>query len=340
MGEMYYVDVVLCLVLCYHTIMPHQRCCSRILCAIIWLVPVMLAACTSAMPVLAPTVTLAATPAEIQTPKPSPPLTVTPSPAPTPTPTVTPIPPLGLEIAWPEHTSALQPVPVEVALIPPPGVAVTATVEATVLGPGGQPRWRMALSPKGGNLYAADEPLQLPLEPPEGRWLVVVYVESALPVIGEQHITFQPTLLFHDLGDAVPAQVRLRVPQDFAGVVTGGDEWAGVRVWQYGNSQLGLWWAPGPVEPLLLNNAITMLEATYGSLGAATVLDVEEAEWQGQRAFLFREQWSGTEGGPAETMVVQGPDYWLYALRLRAIGGEAIPAVLYLIRDTFTFDVE
>ena len=335
MGDMYYVDVVLCPVLCYHTTMPRRRRCARILCLFIWLMPVMLAACAPAMLVSAPTATVPATPAEIQTPTPSPSPTVTPSP--TPTPTATPIPPLGLNIAWPERASALQPVPVEVELVPPPGVIVTATVQATVLGPGGQPRWQIELRSKGGNLYAADEPLQLPLEPPEGRWLVVVYVESALPVIGEQHITFQPTVLFHDLRDALPAQVTLHVPQDFTGVVTGGDQWAGMRVWRYGNSQLGLWWAPGPVEPLLLNNAITMLEATYGSFGPATVLDVEETEWQGQPAFLFREEWSGTDGGPAETVVVQGPDYWLYVLRLRSTGEEAIPAILYLIRDTFAF---
>jgi hypothetical protein len=242
-----------------------------------------------------------------------------------------------LNIVWPEHASALQPVPVEVELLPPPGITVTAAVQATVLGPGGQPRWQIELRSKGGNRYAADEPLQLPLEPPEGRWLVVVYVQSALPVIGERYITFQPTILFHDLGDVLPAQVTLRVPQDFAGVVTGGDQWAGVRVWRYGDSQLGLWWAPGPVEPLLLNNAITMLEATYGSSGPATVLDAEETEWRGQPAFLFREEWPGTDGGRAETMVVQAPDYWLYALRIQSAGEETIPAVSYLIRDTFAF---
>lgn len=340
MGDMYYVGIVLCSVLCYHTIMPRRRCRSRVLCAIICFVLVMLAACAPATPVLGPTATLLATPAEIETPKPPSSPTATVSPTPTPTPTVTPIPPMGLSIAWPENASALQPVPVKVELVPPPGVTVTATVEATVLGPSGQPRWQMTLRSKGGNLYAADELLQLPLEPPEGRWLVVVYVKSALPVIGERHITFQPTLLFHDLGDAAPAQVGLRVPQDFARLVTGGDRWAGLHVWQYGKGQVGLWWAPGPVEPLLLNTAITMLEATYGSFGPATLLDVEETEWQGQPAFLFREEWPGTDGGPAETMVVQGPDHWLYTLRLRATGEEAIPTVLYLIRDTFTFVIE
>jgi hypothetical protein len=336
MGDMYYTDVVLRLVLCYHITMPSRCRCSRTLCLFIWSILVMMAACAPVASVSAPTATVLATPDDSQTPTSSPSLTVTPFPPPTPTPTATPVPPLRLNIAWPENASALQPVPVEVELLPPPGIAVTATVQATVLGPGGQPRWQIELRPKGGNRYTADEPLQLPLEPPEGRWLVVVYAQSALPVIGERHITFEPIIPFHDLEGVLPAQATLRVPQDFVKVVTGGDQWAGVRVWRYGNSQLGLWWAPGPVEPLLLHNAITMLEATYG-LNGPTVLDVEETEWQGQPAFLFREEWSGTGGGPAETMVVQGPDHWLYALRLRSNGGEAIPTVLYLIRDTFAF---
>jgi hypothetical protein len=337
MGDMYYADVVLCSVLCYHIVMPRSHC-SRALCMFVWSIFVVMAACAPVTPVSAPTATVPATPDEDQTPTASPSLTVTPSstPTPIPTPTATPIPPLGLNILWPESASALQPVPVEVELLPPPGIAVTATVQATVLGPGGQPRWQVELRSRGENRYAADEPLQLPLEPPEGQWLVVVYVQSALPVVGERHITFQPTVLFHDLGDVLPTQTTLRVPQDFAGVVTGGDQWAGVRVWRYGSGQLGLWWAPGPVEPLLLHNAITMLEATYG-INGPTVLDTEETEWRGQPAFLFREEWPGTDGGPAETMVVQGPDHWLYALRLRSLGAEAIPAVLYLIRDTFAF---
>ncbi len=30
------------------------------------------------------------------------------------------------------------------------------------------------------------------------------------------------------------------------------------------NGELGLWWAPGPAEPLLFNTALVMLEATCG----------------------------------------------------------------------------
>jgi hypothetical protein len=333
MGDMYYVDIVLCSILCYHITMPRRHRCSRVWFEFAWFVLVALVACAPPTPVLIPTATAPATPAEIQTPTPSPTPPLTPSPQPT----ATPIPPLELDIDWPEHASALQPVPLEVNLVPPPGVTVTATVWATVRGPGGVPRWQIELAPRGGNLYAADEPLQLPLEPPEGRWLVVVYVQSSIPVIGERHVMFQPTMLFHDLADALPAGAALRVPQDFVEVLAEGDQWAGARVWRYGNSELGLWWVPGPVEPLLLNNAITLLEATYNPQAPATALDVEETEWQGQPAFLFREERSGTDGGPAETLVVQAPDYWLYALRVRSTGKEAIPAVFYLVRETFAF---
>ena len=42
-------------------------------------------------------------------------------------------------------------------------------------------------------------------------------------------------------------------------------------------------------------------------------------------------------GGTAEALVMQGPDYWLYVLRVRAIGGGDIPEVLGLIRETFVF---
>ena len=79
---------------------------------------------------------------------------------------------------------------------------------------------------------------------------------------------------------------------------------------------------PGPVEPLLLNNAVVMLEATHDPSAVPQVPGVEETEWQGQTAFLFREDWPGANGGPAEALVIQGPDHHLYVLRVRATGGE------------------
>jgi hypothetical protein len=95
------------------------------------------------------------------------------------------------------------------------------------------------------------------------------------------------------------------------------------------------------VEPLLLDNALVMLEATHDPDASPHVLDVEEREWQGRQAYLLHEDWptdrSGTEGGPAKALVVQGPDYWLYVLRVRTLGGEDIPPLLRQVWETFSF---
>jgi len=224
--------------------------------------------------------------------------------------------------------------------VPPPGVGVTATVQATVLDPEGLPYGVFDLLPREGNLYVADETLQLPLEPPGGDWWLAVYVQSVLEIEGEQKLVFRPDpIRFRDLTDDLPAGVDVRVPRDFAEVVTQGDQWAGGRVWRYGGGELALWWAPGPVEPLLLNNAVVMLETTHDPDTPPRVLDVEETEWQGQTAFLFHEDWPGAEGGPGEALVMQGPDYWLYALRVRAVGSDVIPPLLRQVWETFAFVV-
>ncbi|MBE9471183.1 MAG: hypothetical protein IMY75_03615, partial [Chloroflexi bacterium] len=45
------------------------------------------------------------------------------------------------------------------------------------------------------------------------------------------------------------------------------------------------------------------------------------------------------EKRPAEALVVQGPDYWLYVLRVRAVGSESdvIPPLLRQVWETFAF---
>jgi hypothetical protein len=272
----------------------------------------------------------------------APTLRPTPTPAPTstplPTPTVTPIPPLELSIRWPDQVSALAEVPVEVELIPPPGVNVTATLRAAVLGPGGEPRWSFDLVSREGYLYAADEPLQLPLEPPEGDWLLVVYVRSTLEVAGKRHLAFRPTpIRFRDLAAVLPAGVSMRVPQDFIEVAAEGDLWAGVRAWHFGGSEIALWWAPGPTEPLSLSNAIVILEATHAPENPPVVSGSEETEWQGQMAFLFHEDWPPDQPGASEALVVQGPDHWLYVLRVRTAGSKDIPPLMRQVRATFAF---
>jgi hypothetical protein len=325
-------DVALLPVICYHISMPYERltlhCLPLAVCVFLGILLTFLASCALATPISTPT------------PDPTPTPTFTPSPTliPSPTPTATPIPPLVSSIHWPERVSALEPVFIEVELVPPPDVGVTATVRASVTGPGGQPRRSFDLMPREGNRYAAAEPLYFPLEPPEGNWLLVVYVRSALEVAGERHLAFRPDpIQFRNLADVLPVGVDVRVPQDFVELLAEGDRWAGGRVWRLGGAEMGLWWAPGPAEPLLLNNAVVMLEATYDPKDPPDVLDVEELEWQGQMAFLFREDWSRMGGGPAEAWVVQGPDHWLYVLRMRTLGDEDIPLLLRQVWETFTF---
>ena len=129
-----------------------------------------------------------------------------------------------------------------------------------------------------------------------------------------------------------------------------GNQWAGMRAWRYGADEISLWWAPGPTEPLLLSNAIVMLEATHDPDKPPRVLAVEAANWQGRPAFLFREDWyegrAGLEGGQAQVWVVQGDDYWLYVLRMRTIrppgaaptpGPESISPLLREVGQTFRF---
>jgi len=243
-----------------------------------------------------------------------------------------------LSIHWPEEVSGLHPVPIEVELIPPPGVSVTATVRATVLGPEGFPFRYLDLLPRDGHLYAAEEPLRIPFDSPDADWQLLVSAQSTLPVEGERILVFRPVpILFRDLSSVLPAAADLRVPQEFDEVAAQGDQVAGGRVWRFEGGELALWWAPGPVEPLLLSNAVVMLEATRGLQGLARVPVAEEIAWQGQTAFLFREDLPGAEGGPSESMVVQGPDYWLYLLQVRALGGETIPPLLREVWETFTF---
>ncbi|MEE8390944.1 MAG: hypothetical protein V3S14_09150, partial [Anaerolineae bacterium] len=237
--------------------------------------------------------------------------------------------------------SALEPVFVEVELVPPPGISVTATARASVAGPGGQPHWSFDLTPQERNRYVAVEPLEFPLELPEGDWLLVVHVQSSLNVAGKRYLVFRPDpIYFRDLTDVLPAGVNVRVPQDFVEAVVEGDQWAGGRVWRLGNAEIALWWAPGPAEPLLFNNAVMMLEATHDPDDLSTVLDVEETEWQGQTAFLFHEDWPGADGGLAEALVIQGPDRWLYVLRIRTMDGKDIPLLLRQVQETFTFAEE
>ena len=306
--------------LCYHCDMVHRSC--ILVCVFLLL----LAACAPAPP--EPTV------------GPVPTLLPSPTPVPSATPTTTPIPSLTLTLLWPDRVSALQPVPVEVELVPPPGISATATIRAVVIDSTGASYQIFDLRPREGNLYAADESLQLPLEPFEGEWRLVVDVWSELGVEGARELSFRPApIRFRDLTSVLPAGVDMRVPQDFVEVTAQGDSTAGGRVWHYEGGEIALWWAPGPSEPLLLNNAIVMLETTYG-VEVPAVSTGEETVWQDQTAFLFHEDWPEAGGGTGEAWVIQGPDHWLYVLRLRAVGEGGIPTVMHEVWETFAFGEE
>lgn len=168
---------------------------------------------------------------------------------------------------------------------------------------------------------------------------MVMHVRSALEVQGPRELTFRPVpIQFRDLSGVVHEGASLHVPQAFAEVSSEGDAWAGGRTWRYGGGEIELWWAPGPTEPLLINNAVVMLEATHNSRQPPRVSSVQTIDWRGRAAFLFREEWpadSASEREPAEVVVVQGTDYWLYALRVRAIGGQEIPALLRQVWRSF-----
>jgi hypothetical protein len=74
----------------------------------------------------------------------------------------------------------------------------------------------------------------------------------------------------------------------------------------------------------LIDNARVMAEATYPQDDPEleiSVKNIEELTWSDEEnlAFLFFEKWEKADRDiPAETLVAQGPDYRLYALRIRA----------------------
>ncbi len=291
----------------------------------------LLAACASPS---SPTATFTAQPMPTDTPFPSP------TPIPTPTPTATPIPPVEIVLRWPERVSALEPAAIEVALIPPPGVVLTAVVRATVSDPLGARWWRGDLIHQGDHVYTSEELLRFPLDPPEGSWLLFVHVQTDLDAVGKRHIAFRPaTIPFRDLSDVLPEGASMRVPEAFVEIVAQGDQWAGGRVWRHANGQIGLWWAPGPVEPLLLNNAIVMLEATHDPENSPRVSKGAETTWHDQTAYHFQETWPDFKT-PGQALVIQGPDYWLYVLRTCSLDDEPIPQVLLTVSETFTFTDE
>lgn len=264
-------------------------------------------------------------PAPAPTPTPSPLPSPTPTPVPTPTPT--PPPPVPLTVRFPETVSALEGVTVTVEL---PGLAERdpqARVWAQVLPPGSrEPVWESPLEPAGGGTYVSSRPVYFPLEPVPGDWRLFVDVQSTVPVRGGRWLRFrQEPLPLWDLTGQVPGEVYLPVPQPFALVRQEGDRVAGGRVWQRGGERIELWWAPGPAKALTQDTAQMLEEATFPVGERVEVISVESVTRGKRPGFRFRERWPD---GSAEALLLQGSDRYLYLLRVRVRGREALTPLL------------
>ena len=67
-------------------------------------------------------------------------------------------------------------------------------------------------------------------------------------------------------------------------------------------------------------------------------MNVEEGELQGRTAFFFRRCGRVTKVVRRKRVVVQGDDFWLYVLRIRTVGGDAIPTLMRDVGATFAFN--
>jgi hypothetical protein len=267
------------------------------------------------------------------TPRPAPAVTPAPIPTPTLTPTATPIPPVPLIIRRPVSLSALEPFDVAVEL---PGLAERdpgARIWARVVDPLGQTLWEADLERVDGPLYRGPEPVRLPLLPPEGDWWLIVFVRSQAEVSGSRVLSFRPDpVAMHDLSGLVRPGIGLQVPQAFVLRNWMGDATSGGWMWDGGGGRVELWWLPGPAEPLTEDTARMVVEASLPEEESVGLPQVEPVEWGGQPGFRFREEWSD---GPGEAVVVQGPDRWLYLIRVRAFDGGPISPLLRQVQATF-----
>lgn len=270
--------------------------------------------------------------ASVPSPTALPPATV----APTPDPTATPIPAVALAVSWPADASALEDITLEVQLPELVERDPDASVRARILDPAGQVWWESDLAAAEGGIYRAVEPLHLPLEPLPGDWRLTVFIDAAVPVNGARTILFRPDPVpLRDLSGQVRPGIGLVVPRPFAVVRYEGDEVAGARVWTRGAAEVGLWWVPGPAERLTQDTAQMLVDATTPTDAPVELAAVEAIEWHDLPGFRFRERWTD---GPAEALVVQGPDRWLVLLRVRALDGGPVPALLLDIQASFRME--
>lgn len=254
----------------------------------------------------------------------------------------------ALEVKWPDflNVSPRQPLDVTVALEPLTDLSVAAAesaiITATLSDPGGVVHAILPLDYAGGYRYASATPAILPLDAMSGTWHIAITVTAAIEVRGPREFLFYLTpLTFHDLGTVLPEAAHILVPADFKETAAQGDDWAGGRTWEYENSELALWWAPGPTEPLRYDPAWALVEATYepnrrGEL--PEIVAFEKATWNDKPAFLFRETWPGRSGGESTVWVIQGKDYRLYLLRTRSLGGRTVNPLVTRVADSLTVE--
>ena len=170
---------------------------------------------------------------------------------------------------------------------------------------------------------------------------MIIDAEADLKIQGYRDRVFTPQRVpHHVLTSTLPAGVEFRVPQAFALVAAQGDQFAGLRAWGYRDCEITLAWAPGPTEPLRGDTALVLVEATYDPEYAINIEAGEQATWgeDERSAFLYHERWKGeTKTTPAEALVVQGPNYLLFALRIRARTQDQIHPLCRDVRGTFGF---
>ena len=309
---------------------------SRFLCPFILVL--LLAGCAAPTPPLPPTATptITLTPTATLTPTP------TATPTATPTPTPTPVPALALTLPDLDGVSPLEPLLLAVLLEPltepSAEAAASAVLTATLRDPDGAVYATLPLALEADFRFTAPATLTLPLDAAPGVWQLAITVTAAIEVRGARERDFQPAPIpFHDLTPVLPASARILVPALFEELAAQGDDWAGGRVWRYENSELSLWWAPGPTKPLAYDTAWMLVEDTYepdrrGEL--PNIVDFEKATWGGRPAFRFRETWPGRSGGEAAAWVIQGKDYRLYLLRVRPLGGRTVHPLVTRVAES------
>jgi len=206
-------------------------------------------------------------------------------------------------------------------------------VQARVRDPLWQLHWHANLEPVGGGVYAAASTLHLPLDPLPGDWWLIVFIHTDAELSGEKTLRFRPQPVpLQELGERVRDGVRLHIPRAFVSGLAEGDPVAGMQMWRGPQGEVGLWWVPGPDEPLAQDTAQVAVDATLTADIAVDILEVEAVEWHGLSGFRFSERWPT---GPAETLVVRGPDHWLYVLRVQAHERDRIAPLLWDIQASF-----